>query len=49
VLPGFKASLARHNLAEGGNASKLGRQFPRNLAPDLTQYLGEHTKENRNL
>jgi hypothetical protein len=28
---------------------KLGSQFPRNLAPEITQYLGEHTKEDRSL
>ena len=28
---------------------KLGSRFSRNLAPEITQYLGEQTKEDRNL
>jgi hypothetical protein len=41
---GSNASLARPNLGEGGNASNWSH-FPRNLAPDLTQYLREQRTE----
>jgi hypothetical protein len=38
-----------HRLAKAPNASNWSAKIPRNLAPNLTHYLGEHTKEDRNL
>ena len=37
------------SLGEGAQFFKLVSQIPRNLAPNLTHYLGEHTKDDRNL
>ena len=37
------------SLGEGLQCFKLVSQIPRNLTPNLTHYLGEHTKKDRNL
>ncbi len=37
------------SLGEGVQCFKLVSEIPRNLAPNLTHYLREHTKEDRNL